>query len=230
MHRLAFLVLISFSFAAAGEPPATTSAEEAMRLLITGNKRYAVHKEKHPHTAIPYRKDLSQKGQHPYAAVLGCADSRVPPELIFDAGLGDLFVMRVAGNVVDDDILGSLEYAVEHLGVHLIVVLGHEKCGAVTAALQGGEAPGHIANLVKALEPAVAESKKMPGDAVHNCVVTNARRVAEAIRESGPILKEMVHEGKVKVVAADYSLDSGLVEFLDGAAASHSSKAVPQHK
>ncbi len=120
-------------------------ADAALARLMEGNRRYTRHKAKHPDESLSRRKDL-EGTQHPFAVILGSADSRVPPELLFDQGLGDLFVIRVAGNIVDDAILGSIEYAVEHLGAKLILVLGHEKCGAVTAAIEGGAAAGHLAD------------------------------------------------------------------------------------
>ena len=113
------------------------SADAALAKLIAGNRRYVQHRQQYPDQSLPHRKELVS-GQHPFAVILGCADSRVPPELLFDQGLGDLFVIRVAGNLVDDVVLGSIEYAVEHLGTKLIMVLGHEKCGAVSAAVEGG--------------------------------------------------------------------------------------------
>ena len=137
------------------------------------------------------RKEL-EAGQHPFAVILSCADSRFPPELLFDQGLGDLFVVRVAGNIVDDAVLGSIEYAVTHLGAKLVMVLGHEKCGAVSAAVEGGMAAGHISALVAAIQPSVEASGKEPGDRVHSCVIANARRVAQQVRESEPVLKDAV--------------------------------------
>src|SRR6476661_5513416 len=113
---------------------AALSADDALAKLMAGNQRYTRHKEQHPDESLARRKELIG-GQHPFAIVLGCADSRVSPELLFDQGLGDLFVIRVAGNIADDAILGSIEYAIEHLGAKLILVLGHEKCGAVSAAV-----------------------------------------------------------------------------------------------
>jgi carbonic anhydrase len=154
-------------------------------------------------------------GQHPFAVILGCADSRVSPELLFDQGLGDLFVIRVAGNIADDAVLGSIEYAVEHLGTRLVVVLGHEKCGAVSAAVEGGEAAGHLKALVAAIRPSVESTAGDPGDKVHNCVVANALRVARQLRESQPVLKEYVEKKGLKVVAADYALDTSKVNLLD---------------
>ena len=154
-------------------------------------------------------------GQHPFAVILGCSDSRVAPELLFDEGLGDLFVIRVAGNIVDDAVLGSVEYAIEHLGTKLIVVLGHEKCGAVTAAVASTNASGHLSTLVSAIRPAVEATASSPGDRIHNCIVENVRRVASQIRESEPVLKEATQRDGVKVIAADYELDTGKVRLLD---------------
>ncbi len=171
------------------EASAGVPADAALAKLVEGNRRYMRHKAQHPDESLARRKEL-EGAQHPFAVILGCADSRVSPELLFDQGLGDLFVIRVAGNIVDDAILGSIEYAVEHLGTKLILVLGHEKCGAVTAAVEGGAAAGHLPAVVDAIRPVVAATADMPGDKVHNCVLENARRVARQIRESEPVLKE----------------------------------------
>ncbi|MEO8367636.1 MAG: carbonic anhydrase [Candidatus Solibacter sp.] len=191
-----------------------STADDALARLMAGNKRYVLHQEQHPDASVARRKSL-EAGQHPFAIILGCADSRVPPELLFDQGLGDLFVVRVAGNIVDDAVLGSIEYAVEHLGAKLIVILGHEKCGAVSAAIAAGHVPGHIGSLVDAIQPAVEASAKEPGDKVHNCVIANVRRVADQVRHSEPLLKDACERHEVKVVAADYALDSGRVTLLD---------------
>lgn len=213
MNSFASLLLILASAAAwSQQPPAT--ADQALARLLEGNKRYTQHKEQHPDETLARRREL-ETTQHPFAVILSCSDSRVPPELIFDQGLGDLFVIRVAGNIAESDELGSIEYAVEHLGTKLIVVLGHEKCGAVTAAVAGGDGPGHLKSLVSAIQPAVAEARNLPGDKVHNCVVANARLVARQIRESEPVLKEKIEREGVKVVAAEYALDSGVVTLLD---------------
>lgn len=219
LKSLLSLALFS-SFAAAQHAPSAMPPEKALARLMEGNRRHVQHRELHPDMEVKRRHDLATAGQHPFAVILGCADSRVPPELLFDQGLGDLFVVRDAGNVIDDEILGSIEYAVEHLGVRLVVVLGHEKCGAVSAAVSGGEAHGHIKAVVDAIQPAVEESAKEPGDKVHNCVVANARRTARLIRESEPVLKELAASGRIQVVAADYDLFSGKVTLLEGPAAS----------
>jgi carbonic anhydrase len=211
------LILLLAGVGAWAQEPATgPAADEALAKLMAGNRRYVRHEQQHPNQSLARRKELG-KGQHPFAVILGCADSRVAPELLFDQGLGDLFVIRVAGNIVDDAILGSIEYAVEHLGTKLVMVLGHEKCGAVSAAVEGGIAAGHIRAVVAAIQPSVEASGKEPGDRIQNCVIANTRRVARQVRESAPVLKESVEKHGVKIVAAEYALDSGKVILLDAA-------------
>jgi carbonic anhydrase len=213
--KKSYLILLLAGIGVLAQEPATDpSADEALAKLMAGNRRYVLHKEQHPDQSLARRKEL-RAGQHPFAVILGCADSRVSPELLFDEGLGDLFVIRVAGNIVDDAVLGSIEYAVEHLGTKLVMVLGHEQCGAVSAAVEGGTTAGHINALVAAIRLSVEASAKEPGDRIHNCVIANARRVAQQVRESEPILKDAVQKHGVKVVAADYALDSGKVNLLD---------------
>ncbi len=186
------------------------SAEEAYQRLMEGNARFVAGKSAHPDQSAARVAEL-ESGQHPFAVVLGCADSRVSPEVIFDQGLGDLFVLRVAGNVPDDEMTGSIEYAVEHLGAKLVMVLGHEKCGAVQATVQGGEVPGHLPSIVGRIKPSVAEAKALPGDVVSNCVRINVQHVVTELRGSEPILKELVETGKLKIVGARYDLHTGKV-------------------
>ena len=208
-------ILLTALMTAWGQPPPRlVSADEALTRLMEGNQRYVWHRVRHPDESVARRKQL-ETAQHPFAVILACADSRVPPELVFDQGLGDLFVVRVAGNVVDDAVLGSIEYAVEHLNTKLIMVLGHEKCGAVSAAVEGGDPPGHLKSLVQAIQPSVDATRNEPGDKIHNCVIANARRVAGQIRASEPVLKEAVQKNGLQVVAADYALDTGKVTLLD---------------
>ena len=181
--------------------------------LKAGNDRHVAKKYEHPHQT-PARQHELASGQHPGATILACADSRVPPEILFDQGLGDLFVVRVAGNIAADDELASIEYGAEHLNVPLIVVLGHQKCGAVTAAVEGGEAPGHLPALMKLLAPAVEKSKGMAGDRVDNAVRLNVQQVVTQLRGSRPILGDLVAKGTVRVVGGVYSLDTGRVDWL----------------
>lgn len=189
------------------------SPEVSLQRLLDGNQRFVAGKAQHPHQNDQRRQELA-KGQSPFAVVLTCADSRVAPEIFFDQGLGDLFVLRNAGNVIDDHVLGSIEYAVEHLHASLVIVVGHEKCGAVGAALAGGHAPGHIGSLVESIEPAVEAAKAQPGDRADNTMRAHATRMAAAIAKDSPIMAEALKSGHVKVLAARYDLDTGLVELL----------------
>jgi carbonic anhydrase len=214
VRRLALSILatsLCASMAQAGAP--SVSADEALARLTEGNRRYRSGKPRRRHRD-PRRRNEVASAQHPIAAVLGCADSRVPPEIVFDQGLGDLFVVREAGNVADDHGLASLEYAVEHLGVRLIVVLGHERCGAVSAAVSGSTAHGHLETLLDALRPAVVHAKAQPGDPVDNGVRANVARVVEDLRASKPVLASKVHDGSLKVVGARYDLETGAAELL----------------
>lgn len=199
--------------ALAAEATAAVAGDQALRLLLAGNKRYVAARLTHPHQTAIYRARLA-RSQHPFAIVVGCSDSRVPAEIVFDQGLGDLFVVRVAGNVIDNTALGSIEYAVEHLGVGLIVVLGHERCGAVDAAVKGGAARGHVDSLVKAIAPAVEQVKNRPGDVLDLAVRANVAMIAGRLRTSPPILADLAARGRLKIVGARYDLDSGSVEIL----------------
>ena len=190
------------------------SGNDIWQELLSGNKRFAEGNPTHPNQSMARRQEMA-KGQNPRAAVLACADSRVSPEIVFDQGLGDLFVVRVAGNVVNDPILGSLEYAVEHLGTRLIVVLGHQRCGAVAAACAGGEAPGHIGSLVQALAPAVDKISASEEGRVDWIAKENVRMMAKSLRSCGPILEKWVRQGKLEVAGAFYDLDTGAVEIVE---------------
>lgn len=190
------------------------SSAEALKRLAEGNQRYVVGNTAHPNQTIDRRKEVVG-GQNPFAVVLTCSDSRVPPEILFDQGIGDLFVIRNAGNILDDIVIGSIEYAVEHLGVKLVVVLGHQFCGAVTAASQGGEAPGHIHSVVEAIQPAVEKAKGQAGDLVVNAIRANVDLVTDQLASSEPIMAEFVKGHGLKVVGAIYNLETGAVEVFD---------------
>jgi len=182
--------------------------------LKAGNERHAQHKYQHPHETLARQMELVGS-QHPEAEILSCSDSRVPPEIIFDQGLGDLFVVRVAGNVASDTEIGSLEYGAEHLHIPLLVVLGHESCGAVTAAAGAGEPEGHIVTLVDLIKPAVEKSRGLTGDLISNSVKANVQMVVQKLRSSTPILSKLVAEGKLKIVGGVYSLETGKVTWLN---------------
>jgi carbonic anhydrase len=183
----------------------------ALQGLLEGNRRYVRSHLKHPHQDRKRRTAVAS-GQRPPAIVLSCADSRVPPEIVFDQGLGDLFVIRVAGNVVDDHILGSIEYAVEHLGAQLIMVLGHERCGAVTAALEPGEPHDHVASLLASIRAALPAEKG--ADPVDTGVRANVLHSVGLLSGSEPVLAPACRAHKLQVVGARYDLDSGEVELL----------------
>src|SRR5512133_139061 len=176
MNRLFKFAIVVFIVPALAALPATkqkaverVTADSAIAELKVGNKHHVQHQYRHPHQTALRQNELTS-GQHPHAEILGCSDSRVPPEIIFDQGLGDLFVVRVAGNVATDVEVGSLEYGAEHLHIPLLVVLGHEQCGAVTAAIQGAPPEGHISALVNLIEPAAEKSRGLRGDPVANAV------------------------------------------------------------
>ena len=200
---------------ALGQPAdSSESASAALSRLMEGNARFAASAQTHPRQQSETREKLAA-GQTPVAIVVACSDSRVGPELIFDQGLGDLFVVRCAGNTVDKVALGSIEYAVEHLGVHLLMVVGHEQCGAVKAAIQGGHLPGSLPSVVAPIRPAVAYARKQEGDLVHNSVVTNALRVGHSLRRADSLIAKEIRSGQLKVVAANYDLKSGKVTLLE---------------
>lgn len=189
------------------------SADEALKRLSEGNQRYVVGKFIRPHQTSVRRAELIE-GQHPFAIVLGCSDSRIPVELVFDQGVGDIFVVRNAGNIADDVSLASIEYAAAHLHVSLVVVLGHGSCGAVTATASGGEMEGHLSAIASVIRPAVEKVKDQQGDLVNNAARANAVMVAEKLKSSKPVLSELVKSGKLTVSAAFYDIKSGKVEFI----------------
>ena len=189
------------------------SPETALATLLAGNNRFVSGEVTHPDQGAD-RRIAQAGGQTPFAVVLTCSDSRVAPELYFDQGIGSLFVIRNAGNVLDDHVIGSIEYAVEHLHVGLIVVVGHTKCGAVAATVAGGPAPGRIRSIVESIQPALASARDQPGDKIENVVRANARRGAGILAQVGPFIAEGVKAGKVIVVAARYDLTTGTVELL----------------
>jgi carbonic anhydrase len=212
--NLFLTVLFVFSFSASGyaaAPSVSVPPQEALQRLMDGNKRFVEGKMKHPRQDHQRMEELV-KGQHPFAVVLGCSDSRVPPEIVFDQGLGDLFVIRVAGNILTPEGQGSIEYAVDHLGTKLILVLGHEKCGAVKATVEGGKVPGKIGTLTKAIAPAIKTNFCPRGD---HKECSNAFFVAEKIRQAKPILSQAVANGDILIVSAIYNLETGEVELLE---------------
>jgi len=202
----------------AGEKPPETS-EHAIERLFSGNARFVSGKLKHPHSANDWRKRLIN-GQAPFATILGCSDSRVPPELLFDQGFGDLFVIRVAGNVIDTDVVGSIEYGVDHLKTKLVVVMGHEGCGAVTAALQAdsdlAQEPNEIRSLVSKIQPATKEvSKDLPFEKRLNLSVEENVRSSVKQLKAIADLASAEKESRTKIVGAVYEIKTGSVRMLE---------------
>jgi carbonic anhydrase len=193
------------------------SADEALALLKKGNADFVAGRIAEPNASDKRRREIAL-AQTPFCAVLGCADSRVPPELLFNRGLGDLFTVRVAGNTLDPESLGSLEYGVEHLGIPLILVLGHERCGAVAAAIdvveKGARLSGSLNAIVDPIVPAVLGARKMKGDIFGNAVRENVRGVMARLATSEQAIMEPLAKGKLKIAGGIYDLDTGAVEFL----------------
>lgn len=188
------------------------SAEKSLEILLNGNKRFIDENLEHPNQSKERRHCL-KASQKPFAVVVGCADSRVPPEIIFDQGIGDLFVIRTAGNLVDDFALGSIEYAVKHLNVKLVMILGHVDCGVIKSAIgsSGDENnDSKISTLTNEINPLLEKTKKMSGDLVENTIKENVCNVKETVLS----YKQLEEEG-VKIVGAYYDWHSGKVEILD---------------
>lgn len=197
-----------------GAGPSPSSVIESLK---RGNDRYVAESRLMPKEYGTIRRQLVA-GQYPRAVILGCADSRVPPEIIFDQGLGDLFTVRVAGNITTEEVMGSVEYAVEHLHTPVVVVLGHEKCGAVSAALHPEGAAGHIRTLLEALQPAVDRVKDRKGsdaEHVHDAVAENVDVQVHHLTDDDPVVHEEVLHDRVVVVGAIYDIETGRVRFLE---------------
>jgi carbonic anhydrase len=188
-------------------------ADKALGLLKEGNERFAADAMTHPNLSEERRGEVVT-GQQPFAVVLTCSDSRTPPEIIFDRGIGDLFVVRTAGNVTGEVSIGSIELAVEEFGVELVMVLGHQNCGAVKLAIAQGDASGHIETIVNRIRPAVLLAQSQPGDLLENAAKANVKLTVDHMKSLGPILSRTVDEGKLKIVGGYYRLDSGQVEMV----------------
>jgi len=185
--------------------------EDIIRRLKSGNERF-VKDQLESANQDSKRRETQTEGQQPFAIVLSCADSRIVPELAFDTGIGELFVVRVAGNVANTSSLASMEYAVAHLGTPVIVVLGHQSCGAVTAAVQGGDNGSNLNHLLEHIKPAIEQSADPK--AVDEVIRKNAELTVKLISKDSEIINKAVEDGKVKVLPTYYHLDSGKVEFL----------------
>ncbi|BAY30600.1 carbonic anhydrase [Nostoc carneum NIES-2107] len=198
--------------AQAAEKPQPLSPDEALQKLLEGNQRFIEHQPQYPDQSAARLQEVAQ-AQHPFATILTCADSRVPVEILFDQGVGDIFDIRIAGNIATPEARGSIEYAVTLLGSPLLMVLGHERCGAVTAAVHNEVLLGDISTFVKAIKPAVARVKNQPGDPVENAVVANVQYQIERLKRSR-LLTESLQSGKLKIVGGRYDLDTGKVSII----------------
>jgi len=196
----------------AAGPSASVSPSDALRQLLEGNQRFASGRMTHPNQDASRRREVAS-GQHPFAAILACADSRTGPEVVFDRGVGDLFVVRVAGNIADESAIESLDYSVKHLGVRLVMVLGHTRCGAVSAAV-AGNAREELPVLMRALEPAARAVKGKAGDPIQNAVWENVKLVVAKLK-SVPALAPAVADGELKIVGGVYDLETGKVTTAD---------------
>ncbi len=186
--------------------------DAALKQLMDGNKRFVDRKRLNPRQDFGRLTEVAQS-QKPFAAMLGCADSRVPSEIIFDQGFGDLFVCRVAGNIATPEEIGSLEFGTLVLGAKVLMVVGHERCGAVSATIKGAQVPGQIGSLIDAIKPAVESSKNQPGDSLENAVKANVMLQASRLKAS-PVISKLIQENKLKVVGGYYDLDTGTVTII----------------
>jgi carbonic anhydrase len=190
-------------------------AATALRRLMEGNARYLGGRLEHGEQLAEQRSACAQE-QHPFAAILGCSDARVPPQLVFDQGPGALFTIRVAGNVATDAVTGSIEYAVEKLGVPVVLVLGHSRCGAVSACLHGGveSTGGHLGVVLQAILPAVVRARQAEGEPLDNAIRFNVQHVVEQLQMLEPVLAPRVRRGELEIVGGLYDVDTGAVELL----------------
>ncbi len=183
--------------------------------LAEGNRRYTEGRSIHPGHGQERRAEVTE-GQDPFVVIVGCSDSRVPPEILFDQGIGDLFVIRTAGNILDGIGMGSVEYAVLHLGVRLVIVLGHSSCGAIGAALTGGRSGGHLDSVIEALEETVSSVRGATGDDHDAASRKNVLVTVERLRNDEPSIRNLVEKEGLEIVGAYYDLDTGRVELPIG--------------
>jgi carbonic anhydrase len=217
LSAIVFLALTCPAFASGSGPG--ISPDEAIKKLADGNSRYAAGTCLHSGINQARRTETAQKGQKPFATILSCSDSRVPPEYVFDQGIGDLFVIRVAGNVADTDETGSAEYGVDHLGTPVLMVLGHSTCGAVTAVATGAVVHGSIPALVENIKPAVDKAKKnnpsAQGDALVSSAITlNVWQSIEDLLKKSAMIRARAKSGEVKIVGALYDIETGRISVL----------------
>ena len=187
--------------------------EKALQELLDGNDRFVKSKRRNPNQTQSRLLEVA-KSQKPFASILGCADSRVPSEIVFDQGLGDLFVCRIAGNIATPQQIGSLEFGSLVLGSKVIMVVGHERCGAVDAAIKGAQVPGRIGSLLEAIKPSVESSKEQSGDKLENACKANILAQVEELKSSS-VLSGLIKAEKLKIVGGYYDLDTGRISMVN---------------
>lgn len=209
------ILILGVIFAQHSTSNESVSWQDALVKLKEGNTRFITSSPSEKHYLQEVESTVG--GQHPYAVILTCSDSRVPPEILFDESIGRLFIIRVAGNIVTPEILGSIEYAAEHLGTQLLVILGHSKCGAVNAAVAGGEAPPNIASILKHIQPSInlAKSEKIDSEHFTDFVIhRNVLYQIKATMQESDVLKELAHKGTFHIAGALYNVSNGEVTFM----------------
>ncbi|MEM7009669.1 MAG: carbonic anhydrase [Thermodesulfobacteriota bacterium] len=213
--------ILSTSEVMAQETKRPQTPDQALEAIMEGNRRFVDAMKKGPRRSV-YTREYVATGQSPFAAILACADSRVAPEIIFDQGIGDLFVVRVAGNIVNPTnygLQGSLEFGVLALGARLIMVLGHSECGAVAGSIEalkkGTQFPGSINDIVQTIKPAVDIAKGEKGNLLHNSTVENVQLGVDKLNNSDPVISDLVKKGEVKVVGGNYDLKTGEVKLIN---------------
>lgn len=213
---VALLLFAGYSHNELIPSPVPVKNPDPLQILLEGNRRFSAWHPIHPDESRDRVIEIS-KAQHPFAVVVSCSDSRVPPELVFDQGLGDLFVIRTAGNVIGDFEIGSVEYAVEHLGVRLILVMGHRECGAIKAFVEGGKNEGHIEEIVENIREE-EEIRKIPleaKDRLELCIGANILHGVHQLEQQSSIIREKLEKKDLQIRAAQYDIENGVVTILD---------------
>lgn len=213
MKKSIYFLALAAMLINAKNTDAQVSADSATTKLKEGNERFIKGKTLHPNQDFKRIKEVAS-AQKPFAIIVGCSDSRVPSEIIFDQGIGDLFIVRTAGQVSSYASWGSIEFGNAVLGAKLIVVLGHTSCGAVSAACKIPDVPGHIVTLINAIKPAAELAKKITGDVVENAVKINVAMEVKQLQSLEPVLTKAIKNGSLKIVGAVYNLSTGQVDFL----------------
>lgn len=203
---------LAFPDKAVAQAKEDMTPDQALQALMKGNQRFVSGKLENPRRNMARLTEVA-KSQKPFAAILSCADSRVPSEIIFDQGFGDLFICRVAGNVATPEEIGSLEFGTLVLGAKVLMVIGHERCGAVDATIKGAQVPGQIASLLDAIKPAIKNSEGQTGDRLENATKANVLYQIEQLKKS-PVISELIQNNKLKVVGGYYDLDTGMITMV----------------